>query len=355
MDRLLPDPARLPNGNRRRQPTTLLTPLRRRGGRVERTGSLRRGPSRAKSQWRSEVDDFVEGWRRKRLIGERWTKGLRYTLGRIPLLLAETEPDLRLESFRGVTEAHLAALRTRGGWGRATKQFYLAALRLFLRWHGSPLASESDLWRLPEGAAPKRRWLTGEELAHLLRHASGRARLIVALEGFNGLRRVEVLRLRAMDVNLEEGWINVHGKGRMGGKWRQIPLSSIAREELRRVLGGTAPEARILPYSASWADQKLTEAARAAGFERRAIRVSHHDLRRTFGRVAHSSGMDLVQLKNLFGHSNLEMSIHYIGLDLDRMREGISRIDRAFAPLVSRGTSRGAGPRVGTRLRPLGV
>jgi len=44
--------------------------------------------------------------------------------------------------------------------------------------------------------------------------------------------------------------------------------------------------------------------------------------------------MDLVQLKNLFGHSSLEMSVHYIGLDLDRMREGLGQIDRTLGPLV---------------------
>jgi hypothetical protein len=42
--------------------------------------------------------------------------------------------------------------------------------------------------------------------------------------------------------------------------------------------------------------------------------------------------MDLVQLKNLFGHSNLDMSVHYIGLDLDRMREGLGEIDRVLTP-----------------------
>jgi integrase len=169
----------------------------------------------------------------------------------------------------------------------------------------------------------------------LLSYAKGPARLIIALEGFNGLRRVEVLRLRVMDVNLVENWMNVRGKGRMGGKWRQIPLSEVARAELDIRVRGMRPEDRILPYSASWADQQLAGAVRSSGLEARGIRVSHHDLRRTFGRVAHATGMDLVQLKNLFGHSNLEMSVHYIGLDLDKMREGVGRIDKALAPLLT--------------------
>jgi len=284
--------------------------------------------------WEAEVDAFVGTWEKKRLIGERWAKGLRYTLGRIPALLAKAGSVSRIVNSADVGEQHVAVLRTRTGWERATIQFYFAGLRQFLRWRGNPIAEQPEIWRLPLGASTRRRWISQKELARLFYEASGPSRLIVALEGFNGLRRVEVLRLRAMDVNLEEGWLNVRGKGRMGGKWRQIPLSELAKAELQERLRGLRAEDRVLPYSASWADQQLRSAARAAGFEKRGIRVSHHDLRRTFGRVAYAAGMDLVQLKNLFGHSSLEMSVHYIGLDLDKMREGLGQIDRTLGPLV---------------------
>jgi integrase len=233
-----------------------------------------------------------------------------------------------------ITEEHVAALRTRPGWEKTTTQFYFAALRQFLRWKGNPVADRPELWRLPTSVSQRRRWITREQLVQLLRAAEGPARVIIALEGFNGLRRVEVLRLRAMDINLAEGWLNVRGKGRMGGKWRQIPLSEVARKELDPHLAGVSGLDRILPFSASWADQQLSTAVRAAGFSCKGLKVSHHDLRRTFGRVAHSAGMDLVQLKNLFGHASLEMSVHYIGLDLERMREGVSQIDRSLAPLM---------------------
>jgi len=284
--------------------------------------------------WEEAIDSFVATWKRRRSIGERWERGLRYTLRRIPVLLARSGGGSRITVPADVTELHVSTLRARAGWSRATTQFYFAGLRQFLRWSGNSVAEQSEIWRLPPGASPRRRWLSVGDLVRLLRAAAGPARLIVALEGFNGLRRVEVLRLRAQDVNLTEGWLNVRGKGRMGGKWRQIPLSDLARSELTGWLKNLSPEARVLPYSASWADLQLSKAARAAGFAQRGVHVSHHDLRRTFGRIAHESGMDLIQLKNLFGHSNLDMSVHYIGLDMDRMREGLGQIDRAVGPLV---------------------
>jgi integrase len=291
--------------------------------------------------WSAEVEAFVKTWERERSIGDRWAKGLRYTLARIPALLLAAGVEPRISGSKGVTSEHVDALRTRTGWGRATTQFYFAALRQFLRWTGNPVADSASLWRLAPSTAQRRRWITADQLVKLLRAARGRTRLMIALEGFNGLRRVEVLRLRASDINLAEGWLNVRGKGRMGGKWRQIPLSDLARKALAPYIEGLAPLDRILPYSASWADQRLSEAAAAAGFARAGVRVSHHDLRRTFGRVAHSAGMDLVQLKNLYGHASLEMSVHYIGLDLERMREGLTQVDRALAPLLREGGRRG--------------
>jgi len=295
-----------------------------------------RGASTASNRtfWEEAIDSFVVAWKRRRSIGERWERGLRYTLRRLPALLVGAEGCSKIAVPADVNEFHVGTLRGRPGWSRATTQFYFAALRQFLRWNGNPIADQSEIWRLSPGPSPRRRWLPVRDLVRLLRAAAGPARLIVVLEGFNGFRRVEVLRLRAQDVNLTEGWVNVRGKGRMGGKWRQIPLSTLARSELGAWLKDLPPDARILPYSASWADLQLSKAARAAGFAQRGIRVSHHDLRRTFGRIAHESGMDLIQLKNLFGHSNLDMSVHYIGLDLDRMREGLGQIDRAVGPLV---------------------
>lgn len=298
--------------------------------------SRRRALDRGCSEggWRGEVDTFVKIREEGRSIGERWVRGLGYTLGRVPAVLSALGVRPALSGAGKVDSQHIEALRERTGWGRATTQFYFAALRQFLRWSGNPIADRSELWRLPPSTAQRRRWLTPDQLVRLFRASRGKGRVIVGLEGFNGLRRVEVLRLRRSDVNLAEGWLNVRGKGRMGGKWRQIPLSRVARAALEPHLNGLGPLDRILPFSASWADLRLQEAAAAAGLLSSGVRVSHHDLRRTFGRLAHSAGMDLVQLKNLYGHSSLEMSVHYIGLDLERMREGLSAVDRVLGPVA---------------------
>ncbi len=109
---------------------------------------------------------------------------------------------------------------------------------------------------------------------------------------------------------------------------------------LRPLAGSAEPEAHVIPLSRSGADLVLRRAARRAGFPAAGLQVSHHDLRRTFGRLAHKAGMDLVQLKNLYGHSSLDQTVHYIGLDEDEMRAGLERL-ADFIGSVERSRSSG--------------
>lgn len=233
-------------------------------------------------------------------------------------------------SAREFTAEHLEAMRSGLKWQKATFSLHFAALKQFLRWARNPLVERKGSWRLASGETGRRRWLSKRQLLALYRASRGRERLLVALEGFNGLRRIEVLRLRAGDLLEAEDSLAVHGKGRFGGKWRKIPLHPLARRELLTARRGRGVSEPLLPLSASGADGLLRRAAVRAGFLEGRVRVSHHDLRRTFGRLSHEAGMDLVQLKNLLGHSSIDMTVHYIGLDSDRMREGLQRLDRSL-------------------------
>lgn len=224
---------------------------------------------------------------------------------------------------------HIQLLRTGQTWEKATFAIFFAALRQFLRWSGNPIVSQPGLWKLPSGEPSHCRWLTKHQLLTLFQKAEGAEKILVGLEGLNGLRRVECLRLRAKDIFTDEGCVRVLGKGRNGGKWRTIPLHPQVRAVLAARLRDSAPEERLLPLSRSGADLVLRRAANRAGFGARRIKVSHHDLRRTFGRLAYASGMDLIQLRNLFGHSSVDLTAHYVGLDTDGMKTGLERFARS--------------------------
>jgi len=221
---------------------------------------------------------------------------------------------------------HLRAIRDRPDWVKSTVALHYAALKQFLRWAQNPVALEARHWQLPAGQPSRRRWLSKAQILQLYRGSRGRARLLVGLEALNGLRRVEVLRLRVADILTHENCLRVLGKGRHGGKWRKIPVHPAIIGPLRTAAEGRGPEDRVLPLSRTGADALLQEAVRTSGLAATGVRVSHHDLRRTFGRLAHDAGMDLVQLKNLYGHESMEMTVHYIGLDADEMRSGLERL-----------------------------
>jgi integrase len=276
--------------------------------------------------WNREVEGFLAHKAAEEPVGENWLRRMRWELTRVPNLLGRVEGLTPPRQAAELSAEHLRALRKVVVWEKATFALHFAALRQFLRWTGNPVAQVRSVWRLPSGQPSHRRWLTKPQLEQLLRSSRGPARRLVALEGVNGLRRIEVLRLRHKDVLLDEGCLRVLGKGRDGGKWRKIPMHPIVRELLSRLPQDGPAEDRLFPLSSSGADRLLRRATVRAGLTDQGVKVSHHDLRRTFGRLAHQSGMDLVQLKNLFGHSSVEMTVHYIGLDADRMRQGLDRI-----------------------------
>lgn len=301
---------------------------------LARTDAIPSGPERqpqvppAAVRWKLEAEAFVAAKQLEHTVGERWIVQMRYHVFRFPELLRDLgEVDVPTRA-NSVTSQHLDRIRKGVTWERATLAQMYAALRNFLRWAKNPLSEASGPWRLPSGQPTHRRWVTRDQMVRLfVASLPGPERLLIALEGLNGLRRVEALRLRVKDVLLEEGNLRVLGKGRDGGKWRSIPMHPRVRKELEGAVRRKSPLERLLPFGASRADFLLRRVSTRAGLHPK-VMISHHDLRRTFGRLAHEAGIDLVQLQHLYGHGSVDMTAHYIGLDTERLREGLEKLAR---------------------------
>ena len=320
----------------------------RRKARSRRTAKPRSAGVRT-PRWALRVDEFLREKRAHDEVGAGWLSRMRWELNRFPELMHRVGHATSPRTPREVSADQIHALRDGLPWGTPTFAIHFQALRQFLRWAGNPIATEPSIWRLPSGAPVHRRWLSRDQLVALYRGARGVERVIVALEGWAGLRRVEVLRLRVKDVLASEGCLRVLGKGRHGGKWRSIPLHGEVDRLLRDWIRFRGPEDRVVALSRSGADGALQRAVRRSGLSRDGVKVSHHDLRRTFGRLANQSGMSLVSLQGLFGHASPALSAHYIGLDFDEMR---SALDRLGAYIGSgRIVREGRPPRSGSRRR----
>lgn len=307
-------------GNRLAEMLPRTTPGRRSGRESRGSGT----PARV--SWEAEVAAFIDHKRASDEVGEAWLLRMRWELSRFPVLLDRFGPKRRLRSSKDVTGECIQALRDALPWETPTFAIHFQALRRFLKWGGNPVAAERSRWRLPTGPPVHRRWLARDQLIRLYRATEGVERVIVALEGYAGLRRVEVLRLRVKDVMLDEGRLQILGEGRGGGKWRSIPLHGEVDRVLRCWIKDRRAEQRVVPLSKSGADAALRRAVQRSGLGEAGVRVSHHDLRRTFGRLANASGMSLVSLQGLFGHASPALSAHYIGLDFDDLEGALARL-----------------------------
>jgi integrase/recombinase XerD len=210
-------------------------------------------------------------------------------------------------------------------WAPKTRNFYLQALRGFLRSEGVPLAEDRKLWAMNARAGP-RRWLTREQAAAVWKACRDDTdRLLLAGGLMNGLRRVEVRRLRSRDVSLDLAGSEARIEGKTGT--RTIPVGTYLRNALL-ALDRRGP-ALYVPLGNTAYDDRLKAVGRLAGLP---FNLSAHILRRSFGRLAYRAGVPLVTLQHIYGHASPEMTAYYIGIESEEMAVGLATFERALAP-----------------------
>lgn len=221
----------------------------------------------------------------------------------------------------GHDSADLAAwLGSHRSWSPETRKSARAALRAFYGW----AAASGHVDRSPAAALPTVRLPrpvprpTPEDVyRQALRTATlnrdERALLAIRLAGQAGLRRGEVARVRAEDVERDLlGWsLRVTGKG---GHVRLVPLPDDLAEQLQRGEGWVFP-------SPARPGQPLT-----AGHVARLVTCylppgsTMHQLRHRFATVAYADARDLVAVQELLGHARIETTRTYVAAPREAVR-----------------------------------
>jgi len=174
-------------------------------------------------------------------------------------------------------------------------------------WLAEPLASKIEL--LPEDPA-RERYLDRGELATLLRAIPDRtARRAVLLAAFTGLRRGELVRLRAVHIQGDLIYVR-QGKT---GRSRTVPAVDHIRFALRR-----------LPLEVH-ADT-LTHAVHAAMPGTR-----FHDLRHTAASMLIQAGVPLYTVGTILGHSDARTTKRYAHLAVRDLREAMGKLGKRTA------------------------
>jgi integrase len=153
------------------------------------------------------------------------------------------------------------------------------------------------------------------------------ARDYLTLLLFTGLRRGESSRLRWIDIDFVEKTIRVPAASTKAGRTLALPMSDVVHAMLvtRRSLGRTEYVFPSVGRTGHIAEPKfpLAAVARTTG-----VRVSAHDLRRSFITVAESTDMSVLALKAIVNHAlpKDDVTSGYVMLTPDRLAAPVQKI-----------------------------
>ncbi|MBK34141.1 MAG: hypothetical protein CME26_01260 [Gemmatimonadetes bacterium] len=167
-------------------------------------------------------------------------------------------------------------------------------------------------------------FLTVAEGERLIAAAEGQMCTLLTLALHTGLRRMELFNLQWADVDMEREEIVVRrAKSR---KYRRVPVNSVVVAALR----GHPRHIRSSHVfhredGGPWRDvrKRLWAALDKAGLPR----VRLHDLRHSFASNLVAAGVDLRNVKELVGHSSLEMTLRYSHLTPGRLRASVAALE----------------------------
>jgi integrase/recombinase XerD len=194
-----------------------------------------------------------------------------------------------------------------------------------------------------------------------------RDRALLELMYASGLRISEAVSLEVGDVDLEEGLLQVRGKG---GKERIVPVGRHAVSALRAYEGrgrpalvGDAVQSRLFLNARGGAISRqglykiVMRHARSAGLDER---MSPHTLRHSFATHLLSGGCDLRALQEMLGHSDLATTQLYTHLSSDRLKDAYfsahprAKMDAAARPRAKGDEAARSGAKAGAAARSSG-
>jgi len=177
------------------------------------------------------------------------------------------------------------------------------------------------------------RVLSWEQESAYLAAASQPLRDVAALMLETGMRPGEVFHLRREDVSLELGFLRIP-TGKTAFARRTIPLTQRAREVLARRIGSVRSEWLFsIPWDPS-RPQSSVRKAHEATFHRSRIKPHFrlYDLRHTALTRMAMAGVDLPTLRELAGHSSIQMTMRYIHPTPEHKRYAITRFEEFCQP-----------------------
>ncbi len=175
----------------------------------------------------------------------------------------------------------------------------------------------------PEG---RTRWLTVEEINRLLAACNPHVRPAVLTTLHTGLRRQELLGLKAGDLDFARRTVTVQAAYSKNGERRSIPMNVTLTQTLRPLIIGKASDAPVFQSRKGEPYRSLRTAFTTACKKAGITNCRWHDLRHTYASQLVMAGVDLPTVKELLGHKSIEMTLRYSHLSQDHKRQAVERL-----------------------------
>jgi integrase len=175
------------------------------------------------------------------------------------------------------------------------------------------------------------RVLTFDEQGRYLAVATPMLRDVATLMLETGMRPEEVYRIQPENVSLAGGFLfNPFGKTKAAR--RRVPLTTAARNVLaRRMTGLETPFLFPCDTDATRPVPKVNNAHDRAVRDSKVARFRLYDLRHTWATRAAESGIDLVTLAALLGHSKIQMVLRYAHPSQEHQARSVERMEQFVA------------------------
>jgi len=287
-------------------------------------------PSRA-----FRVEQFADFLTFERGLSDRTIKAYHRDLDRFLDFLDRRGVRRPGEIDHGDLRAHVYELKDRG-LAASTIRRAQSALRTYFAFLLAEGVVESDPSERMESPRTGRRLptvLSTEEAEALLAAVDEssplhwRDRAILEVLYATGIRVSELVSLSLADLDLDEGFLTVFGKG---AKERIVPVGGPAIRALERYLRELRPELRAgggggvvflshrgNPLSRMTIWNVVTDCAERAGIEKK---VSPHTLRHSFATHLLEGGADLAAVQELLGHADISTTQIYTHVDREYLR-----------------------------------
>ena len=191
------------------------------------------------------------------------------------------------------------------------------------RYHGANPVKQVKFLDEPDGRI---RYLQKDELNRLLEVCEEKIRPYIIVAVGTGMRQGEQLSLKWLDVDFQNSLIYISKSIAKSNKRREIPMT----EEVKSALLSIPRQANseyIFSNKEGKSNVSLEHAFRRGLKKANIVNFRWHDLRHTFASHLVMSGVDLFTVKELLGHSNIEMTMRYSHLSQDHKKRAMRALD----------------------------